>query len=289
MDWNALKSFMAIVETGSLSGAAKSLGVNHSTMFRRLQAFEQELGGRLFDRLENRYVLTPMGEEVMHYGKNISTAFDDIERRIVGKDFQPKGSVKITAPFNIANRYLPLALASFRESFPDISLQILASNQEVNMNSRAADIALRATPHPPEHLVGRQVAEISWSVYASEGYLQQYSSPQNLEQLEGHVLIGGTGQMLNLPTFLWLEKHFAKNIHTRCDELTAMGSFAMQGHGLAFLPGDHRTEALHCLGKFAPGRKSKLWVLTHPDLRKTERVRLVMQCLADYFSKVDFD
>ncbi|MFC6671127.1 LysR family transcriptional regulator [Marinobacterium aestuariivivens] len=110
MDWNGLKSFLAIAESGSLSGAARELGVNHSTMFRRLQAYEAELGGRLFDKIDNRYVLTPLGEGLLEQGRQIAARFDEIERRLVGKDVQPKGRVRITAPYNIANRFLPQAL-----------------------------------------------------------------------------------------------------------------------------------------------------------------------------------
>ncbi|VUD41855.1 HTH-type transcriptional activator CmpR [Thalassocella blandensis] len=288
MDWNALKNFIAIAETGTLSGAAKRLGVNHSTVFRRLQSFEEEIGGRLFDKVDHRYVLTPLGEELKEYGLNINAAFDDIERKIAGKDFLPKGTVKITAPLNLAIRFLPAALAQFRLDFPDITIEVLASNQEVNMNSRIADVAIRATPSPPEHLIGRQIATIPWGMYASEGYLEKYPAPENMDALHEHVLIGGAGQMLNLPAFVWLEQHYNKFIATRCDELTAMAAFAREGQGLAFLPADQGDNQLRYIGEFTPGRASKLWVLTHPDLRKTERVKLVMQYLTSYFSQLHF-
>lgn len=283
MDWNALKSFYAIAEQGSLSGAAVSLGVNHSTMFRRLQVFEQELGGRLFDKLDNRYVLTPMGEELLEYAHKASNVFEDIERNLAGKDVQPKGVVKITAPFNLATRYLPRALADFRRLYPEIEIELLSSNQMVNMNSRLADIALRVSDHPPEHLVGKKIADIPWGIFSALDLNVEQADVQ--ENLADYALIGGAGLMRNLDVFAWLEKHYSAHISTRCDELIAMSYFAQAQQGLAFLPLDQAREGIVQVGVLPAKFNSKLWILLHPDLRKVERVRLVMEHLARFFAE----
>jgi DNA-binding transcriptional LysR family regulator len=298
MDWNALKSFLAIAEQGSLSAAAVSLGVNHSTMFRRLQTFEQELGGRLFERLNNRYVLTPMGDELLVHARQASGVFDDIERSLVGKDVQPSGVVTITAPYNLATRYLPRALADFRLSYPEIEIELLSSNQMVNMNSRLADIALRVCDNPPEHLVGRKVASIPWGIFTadteflSKEHFSKEASGKNsrvsVDELAEYQLIGGAGLMQNLAVFSWLEKHFPNQISTRCDELTAMSYFAQGQQGLAFLPLDQAREGIMQVGQLPVSFNSELWILLHPDLRKVERMRLVMEHLTGYFSEVGF-
>lgn len=293
MDWNALKSFLAIAEQGSLSGAAATLGVNHSTMFRRLQGFEQELGGRLFDKLDNRYVLTPMGDELLVYARQASGLFEDIERSIVGKDVQPSGVVKITAPFNLATHYLPEALSDFRKQYPDIEIELLSSNQLVNMNSRLADIALRVCDKPPEHLVGRKVASIPWGIFSAQAAAHTKDFVpgdfQGLAELVSHhKLIGATGAMRNLAVFAWLEKHYAQHISTRCDELTAMSYCALAGQGLALLPFDQKRDELRQVGELGAEFNSDLWILQHPDLRKVERVRLVMEHLAKYFLGHEF-
>ena len=285
MDWNALKLFLAIADSGTLAGAAKGLGVNHSTVFRRLNAFEDEIGGRLFERLSHGYELTPMGEELLIAAKKIAGSFDDMERRIVGKDILPRGVVKITAPNNIAYRYLPRYLTKFNESYPDIRIELLVSNLEFNMTNRQADIAVRATPAPPEHLVGRKVCSLKWSVYGSKGYESKYGFPKNIEQLKAHTLIGATGGVSNLPAFIWLEKYLRQNICIRCSELIAMASFAETGLGLALLPDDHQRPGIRKLFVFKPGERSDLWLLTHPDLRQVERIKLVMQYLSECFSE----
>lgn len=290
MDWNALKSFLAIAEQGSLSTAATELGVNHSTMYRRLQGFEQELGGRLFERLNNRYVLTPMGDDLLVYARQASGLFDDIERSLVGKDVQPSGIVKITAPYNLATHYLPQALAELRIIYPDIEIELLSSNQMVNMNSRLADIALRVCDKPPEHLVGRKIATIPWGIFTSAAALPIAGKENELctDQLAGHKLIGGAGLMKNVNVFSWLEKHYASQIGVRCDELTAMSYFAQAQQGLAFLPLDQAREGIEQVARLPITFNSDLWVLVHPDLRKVERVRLVMTHLAGYFSALSW-
>lgn len=285
MDWNALKMFLAIADSGTLTGAAKTLEVNHSTVFRRLNTFENEIGGRLFERLSHGYELTAMGEELLIEAKEIAASFDDMERHIVGKDIQPKGTVKITAPNNIAYRYLPRYLTEFNKTYPEIHIELLISNLELNMTNRQADIAVRATASPPEHLVGRMVRSIKWSVYASESYKNKVGCPKNIKQLGEHTLIGAAGGMRTLPAYIWLDKNFSTQIKTRCDELVAMAAFVEAGQGLAILPDDQQRPGIMKLFSFETGENSDLWLLTHPDLRHVERIKLVMQHLAKAFAE----
>lgn len=285
MDWNSLKVFLAITRRGSLSGAASDLGVNHSTIFRRLNGFEADVGGQLFERINNRYELTTLGHELLELAQNIESAFDGIDRHIIGKDVQPKGIVKITAPNNIAYHYLPRYISEFNILYPDIHIELLVSNQEFNMSNRQADIAVRATPSPPEHLIGRQVSTLNWSIYSSKRYKDKFGLPNDINELAGHSLIGATGVMCRLPAFIWLEKHFAHQIMTRCDDLTAMSYFVESGQGLAFLPDDQLRPEIIKLFSIKDSKPSDLWLLTHPDLRNVERIKLVMQYLTKAFSQ----
>ncbi|GAA0696011.1 LysR family transcriptional regulator [Vreelandella titanicae] len=284
MDWNALKIFLAIEQAGSLAGAARALGVNHSTVFRRLNTLEKDLGSRLFERQSGGYALTPLGEELRDIANRVDGAFNDMERHIAGRDVQPKGKVRITAPNNLAYRYLPDYLADFNRSYPDIKVELLVSNLEVNMNSRQADIAVRVTDAPPEHLVGRQVRSIGWSVYGSAAYREKYGFPGDLDALQHHRLIGASGGMQHLPAFVWVERNLAQCVSARSDDLVAMSSLAQSGHGLALLPNDQQRPELEALFALPPGKTSNLWLLTHPDLRQVERIKLVMRHLADDFA-----
>ena len=285
MDWNYLKVFLAIVHSGSLSAAAKKLDVNHTTVFRRLNAFEEQLGGLLFERINNRYELTTLGHELKDLATNIENSFDTIERHIVGKDFQPTGTVKITAPNNIAYRYLPRFITAFNQQYPDINIELLVSNQEFNMSNRQADIAVRATMSPPEHLIGKKVNSINWSIFASKQYLRRFGVPNNIDDLVHHLIIGATAEMSNLPAFKWLEKHYSDQTTTRSDDLTAMSYFVESGQGLALLPDDQARPEITKLFTVNECKASELWLLTHPDLRNVERIKLVMAHLAEAFKQ----
>ncbi len=285
MDWNSLKVFLAIARSGSLSGAANDLDVNHSTIFRRLNTFEEEIGGRLFERINNRYEFTTLGHELFDHAQNIENSFDGINRHIVGKDVQPKGIVKITAPNNIAYRYLPRYICEFNLLYPEIHIELLVSNQEFNMSNRQADIAVRATPSPPGHLIGRQVSTLKWSVFGSKKYADRFGLPKDIDELINHSIIGATGAMRSLPAFIWLDKHFTYQVITRCDDLTAMSYFVESGQGLAFLPDDQLRPEITRLFGLKDGKPSNLWLLTHPDLRNVERIKLVMRHLTEAFSQ----
>lgn len=283
MDWNALKILAQINQSGSMSSAAKALGVNYTTVFRKMEALEQSVGGKLFERGRVQYSPTPLAEELLSPAKEMLAQAEQIQRQIIGKEFLPSGMVKITAPFNIANRSLPRVLKNIRRDYPDIHFQILSSNDEVNLNTRIADIAVRATSSPPQHLLGKKVTTIPWAIYTSQDFAFNNGSAPRLESLSNYPLIGGTGSMLRLPAFQWLEKHHSDAIVYRSDELTAMSHMAEQGLGIAFLPLDQMREQLHQAGIFEPGKTSDLWVLTHPDLRNTKRIRITLDYLTDYF------
>lgn len=286
MDWNALRTFLAIAKSGSLAGAARNLEVNHSTIFRRLNAFEEQIGNRLFERLPDGYQLTQAGEDLLIRAEDIANAFDNLERQIAGQDFKPKGTVTVTAPDNIAYRYLPGYLAEFRKLYPEICVELLVSNQDFNLNRREADIALRATATPPEHLIAREIAKIPWGIYSSDRYDIQIGSNKSSKSeidFSQHQLIGGAGMMTSLPAFKWLDKHFGDNIVARCNDLVSMSYMAESGVGLAFLPDDQNRKEIKRLQSFEAGDYSRLWLLTHPDLRQVERIKLLTEFLYEAF------
>lgn len=284
MDWNLLRVLLAISDKGSLAGAAKELNINHSTVFRQLNSLEKQTGGRLFERLSTGYQLTEMGAELLTYATRIKNEFSGIERAIVGQDTKPSGRVKITAPNNIAYHYLPDYIYTFNQTYSDIHIEVLVSNDMVDMSSRDADIAIRATPSPPEHLIGRQVAKLNWSLFGSQSYAQTFGLPTNVKSLSDHVFIGLTGELNHLPAYRWLEAHHQDNILTRCDDLNVVSNLVKIGQGLALLPEDQNTNTLIKLFEVEDVEPSHLWLLTHPELRHSKRINLVMthltQCLS---------
>jgi len=279
MDWNSMKVFLEVAEHRNLMVAAKTLKMSHSTVFRRLQSLEEDVGSRLFERENGIYQLTELGEELSELGKSVSNSFDDIERHIIGRDMSPQGSVKITCPTSFAYTHLPHALQALSHLHPKINLEVLVSDQAVNMRNRIADIALRVTAAPPEFLVGRQIREFQWAVYASKEYLAIHGEPTHLADLVRHQFIGAAGSLAEMEAFTWLDKKHLDNIVLRSDDLVTMSHMASTGMGLAILPDDLKTPNIERLFTFKPATPNKLWILTHPDLRKVERIKIVMKHL----------
>lgn len=280
MDWNALKTFMAVARHGHLAGAARELGVNHSTVFRRLNTFEKQLGSRLFERLNDGYQLTEAGEMLLQQGEPIAAAFDTLERNIEGQNYKPQGKIRITAPDNIAYSFLPAYLAGFQQRYPQLQLELIVSNEDFSLTKREADIAVRATDRPPEHLIGRKIKRIAWGLYTGNGS-EHDTAPADLSQLAGQRLIGGEGHMSRLKPFRWLDKHYPDTQVVRCNNLVAMAAIAEAGLGVAILPDDQLRPGIRRLCAGDPAWVSELWILTHPDLRQVERIRLLIQYLYD--------
>ncbi len=282
-DWNALKVFLAVVADGTLAGAAEDLGVSHSTVFRRLNALEADLGGRLFDRAHGSYTPTEMGEEMLDHARRIADSFDELERRVMGRDISPRGTVVLTAPSSFAYFHLPAYLARFRTSFPDIEVELLVSNGVVNLSGRQADIAIRVASSPADHLVGRQVASVGWGLYASRSYVDEHGAPRSVQELSGHRLIGAASRLRAFRVFEWLEREHGRAIGIKTDDWVAMVALARGGHGIAVLPDDLGQPGVQRIADFEPGGVNRVWIVTHPDLRKIERVRLTMKFLAEAF------
>jgi DNA-binding transcriptional LysR family regulator len=283
MDWDDLRFFLAVAEGGSLQAAARKLGVNHSTVFRRINRFEKEVQARLFERLADGYQLTTAGEDLLDHVRQIGNEVDQLSLKVLGKDYRPSGKVRLTAPDNLAYRYLPGYLLEFSKRYPDIRLEIVVSAESLDLTRREADVAVRATSAPPPHLVGRKVVTVQWAYYAAKAYLKGRRRPTSVGDLTGRRLIGADGALRRLPPFRNLEGGHAQDIVMTCSTLDAMSAMAEAGLGIALLPDDQRKPSLVRLFEAQPPYANDIWLLTHPELRRTERIRLLLEHLAESF------
>ncbi len=283
MNWDHLRFFLAVAESGSLLGAARKLGVNHSTVFRRVNAFEADVGARLFERLADGYQLTAAGDELLAHARRVGEEIDLLQLKVLGRDFRPSGNIRITAPDNIAYEFLPAYLAGFSRQYPDIRFELAVGAESLDLTRREADVAIRATQSPPPHLVGRRVLGLKWGVFASRDYLERLGRPGAPSDLDGHRLIGADGALRRLPPFRALEKQRGDEIVMRCSTLNAMSAMAVAGIGVAVLPDDQVKRSLVRLFDTAPPFTTEIWLLTHPELRRTERIRLLVEHLAGAF------
>lgn len=283
--WDDLRYFRAVAESGSLNGARRKLGVNHSTVFRRIRNLEEKLGVRLFERRDARYHLTGAGEALMVRAEQVAQAIDEVDRLILGGDQALEGTVRITCPDGFAYYELPPLLAEFRQQFPGIEVELLASSDDYNLSRMEADIALRATVAPPEHLVGRKLRTVPWYLYGKSEDGQLADSPLTPELLEDRPVIGPDRTLLRLAPMQWLEKHSHHFVVTaRANTLMGMAALVRAGVGLALLPDDVAPDLVP-LGQFERRFESPLWLLSHPGLRSNVRVQTCSRFLAEKLSR----
>ncbi len=167
LSWDDFRYVKAIAEARSLAGAGEHLGVNHSTVFRRLGQIEQHLGSRLFERGRAGYALTPCGTEMVDLAERMFQEIVGFERRVTGQDLRPSGELRITASDVLLRHLLSAVFVAFRRAYPDIVLDIVVSNQRLNLTKRDADVAVRAAYQSPEPLAGAKVARIGWAVFGA--------------------------------------------------------------------------------------------------------------------------
>lgn len=283
MDWDDLRYFLAIAKAQTLLGAARELGVNHSTVFRRINKFEKSVGTRVFERLADGYQLTAAGEELYRHAERVGTEVDLLQLKVAGKDYQPSGTVRLTAPDNLAYTYLPRYLAKFSKRYPDIQFELSVGAENLDLTRRETDLAIRATTNPPDYLIGRKALSFRWGYYASRAYLRRYGTPESQSELGNHRLVAADGRLRRIPPLLRIETDFENNIVMRCSTLNAMSAMAEADYAIAVLPDDQLKSQLTRLFSVTPAFKSDVWLLTHPELRRTERIRLLMSHLFTSF------
>ncbi len=252
-------------------------------MFRRINRFERAVGARLFERLPDGYQLSIAGEELLEHAQRIGQEVDALQLKISGKDYRPSGTVRLTAPDNLAYVFLPQYLRSFSSSYPDISFELLVGAATLDLTRREADLAIRATTDPPPHLVGRRVLGLKWAFYASPSYISEFGQPNTQAALSKHRLLAADGELARLPAFRRLASTFADAIVMTCSTLNAMSAMAEAGHGIALLPDDQMKPTLVRIFEVEPEFISEIWLLTHPELRRTERIRLLLEHLYESF------
>ena len=281
-NWDDLRVFLAVAQAGSLSGAARTLGVNHSTVFRRIAAFEERLGVRLFERLATGYLLTPAGEELQDGALRIEEEIASLSRKVSGQDLRLSGTVRVTTIDMLALWLLPRHLARFRAAFPGIEIEVIVSNAALHLGRREADVALRAGNAPEESLVGRRVGRLTFAVYANADCWAQRAGAD----LGAQDWIGFDAEHAALARRFG---SFLPGVQPvlRVNSVAAAMAAAKAGIGLATLPtglADLEPD-LQRVTDLPDDFTLDLWLLTHEDLRRTARIRAFMDFLTDSIKK----
>lgn len=278
MDWDDVKLFLALLRGGNVRNAAARLGVSHSTVARRIDALENQLQARLFERLPGGYVLTPIGEDMLKTAERVEDELGALERRIAGQDSRLEGSIRVSMIDAFATHLLMPDLAKFAALYPDIELQIPVSYETVDLDRREADVAVRFAKSPPDHLVGRRVSGCAMAPYAAPDYVATHT----LDDPDSASWIG-YGAHGKYPD--WVKQGPFPELSVRGEFVSMLTQFAAckAGMGLAMLPcfmGDREPQVVRLAeGKLTP--RLDVWVLTHRDVRSSARIRIFTAFLCD--------
>ncbi len=280
LEWNDLKVILAIGRAGSLSGAARRLGQTHSTVFRRINAIEERTGVRFFDRFSSGYAPTRAGETAMEYGERVEKEFAALGLEVLGQDTALRGRIRLTSMDAFASDIAPGIVAGFCAEHPEIHVDLSPGIGAVDLSRRQAEVAIRATRKPPEIAFGRRICDFRFALYASPAYLE--AAPERPLAAHRWCLIEGTANWL-VPLVWKTPEEGEARAFFQCSASRAVQNAAAAGLGLTMMPcyaGDGDPRLVRVSGTVAP-LDLELWVLTHPDLQRTARVRALMSYLYD--------
>ncbi len=274
LSWDDLRIIKTLSQCGNRNDTAKKLGINVSTVSRRVAQVEKTLGVALFDHRRSGYMLTAEGEELRALGERVELDIVSVARRVSRAGEGPLGKLRITTSDSLLLYFLTPIIADFKALNEGIAIEVLVGNQTLSLARDESDIAVRATKKPSESLVGRKLASIAWASYGSTR-----SAPTSDPFADDHAWVSYSGGLSGLKATGYVESRVAARcIAYRTDSVAAASAAIAAGLGFGFLPcmlGDI-TPGLVRVGPVVPELQDELWLLTHQDIRRSWRVKAFM-------------
>lgn len=287
LDWDDFRFVKIIAETGGLAGAAERLGVNHSTVFRRLGQIEEGLGIQLFERHRTGYALTPAGEEMTALAEQMEENVTSFTRKLAGAAVAPAGELRVTTNDTLLVHLLTPLFSRFLDACPEMRLDVVLANQALNLSKRDADVAIRATDSPPETLVGRRVATIAWAIYGRKAEYPD-AVAVDVESLYDRTWVALGDNLASLKAARYVRDHVPPDlIAYKVNTVLGLAEAVEAGAGIGPLPcfiADAKPNLVR-LSEINPDFSAGLWLLTHSDLRQSARVRAFMDFMAAEIGK----
>jgi DNA-binding transcriptional LysR family regulator len=287
VDWNDLRYLLAVHRRGSLAGAAAELKVTKATASRRIAALERALGARLVERMPNGLVLTDSGRAAIDTARGIEDAFASMKDHVAtASDSQPRGRVRLTAPQWLAERFLIPALPELSERHAQLEVELVGTNQVLNLAQREADLAVRNVRPTHRSLTSRRIARLGGCIYASRLYLQRRGTPSSPDAIRGHDVLVYEG-LGGMPGFEWLrDPARGGRVAFRANDPEALVSAATAGLGLAAVPcllGDPQPELqrVDSLGH----SYTDLLLVSQEASRGTPRIRVVSDFVVELMKR----
>ena len=281
-DWTLMRSFLAVLERGSLLAAARQLGSSQPTLGRHVAELESQLGTALFERTGRGLVPTRVALSIADHARAMADSADAIGRTLTGQSKQLVGAVRITAVQTVAVHLLPPILARLRAQEPGIAIEVVASNAISNLLRREADIAIRMVRPEQSSLIARRIGSLDVGAYAHENYLRRRGVPETLADLRQHDLIGfDQGDLI----IRWFEKAGVAigrdAFAIRSDDHLVLWEALRAGLGIGFAAtwlGDRETAVRRILPDVISA--IPVWLTVHREIRSSARIRAVYNFLA---------
>jgi DNA-binding transcriptional LysR family regulator len=284
MDWDDLRYVLEVARTGSALGAARGLGVNQTTVIRRIAALETRLGARLFERNPGGYEATPLGREAAAAAARMEREARAFAEAASAGRRALSGTVRLSTAETMANLLVAPCLQAFHQAHPGVCVELDTTDRRVDVARGEADVALRAGSRPEgAGIVARRLPDNDWTVYCSAGYAAQNGCPAGPEAIAGHAVVGLDGPMGQIPAWGWLlARSREADVRVRCNSLTNLVSGLRAGLGLGTLPcvlGDSEPDLVRC---FPPPveLRSEMWLIIRAELKSAPHVRALTDFLA---------
>ena len=283
IDWDDIRYFLAVARRGSITSAARDLGVNHSTVSRRIAAFEDNLGVRLFDRIATGYTLTSAGQEMVASAQRMEEEALGLDRRLYGRDTELSGQLRVTTAGTFVNPFLMEQIGRFLAEYPGIDIELVVSTDLANLHAREVDVAIRATLNPPDTLVGRRIGRLTAMLYGRNDFIAP-GEPGAPNSATAPDVIAFDAGARDYTTASWFRDVYPNaRARIRLNNVDAAFHAILSGVGIGMLPchmGDTHPD-LRRLPPYHLEPVFDLWLLTHADLRRTAKVRAFINFMAN--------
>ncbi|MDO9131614.1 LysR family transcriptional regulator [Hydrogenophaga sp.] len=283
LDWNQLKAFLETADTGSLSAAARKLGLTQPTLSRQVAAIERQMGVTLFERVGKSMSLTPTGLELLEHARAMGAAAEALALAATGRSQAVGGVVSVSATDAVAAHLLPPMVRRLRELEPGIVIEVISSNALSDLLRREADIAIRHVKPEQPDLIARLIREASASFYASEDWVRIHGHPRNAEDAAHLAFVGAdrSGQYLS-----YLRQHglplSEANFSCYAEHSVASWSLVRQGMGIGAMMDEiaRETPGVVRVLDDVPRVHFPIWLVSHRELRTSRRIQVVFEALA---------
>jgi DNA-binding transcriptional LysR family regulator len=283
-DWNRARAFLVTAEEGSLSAAARALGMAQPTLGRQVDALEEELGVVLFERVGRGFTLTPSGLELLDHVRAMGDAANRVSLTAAGQSQSIEGTICIAASETYAAILLPPIIAKLRRMEPGIHVEIVASSKASDLRRREADIAIRNFPPTEPDLIAKKIRDVPARLYATPGYLERIGNPRLPYELRhaDFISIDSSGMFLKGLNALGLSLT-ERNFPILTENYLVMWEMVKHGLGIGILDGnigDAEPLVRRALPEFEP-LIFPIWLVAHRELNTSRRVRVVFDLLAE--------